>query len=255
MFPLNRYTIDDSQLVESHLTKVSKPNSEPASASPSEQAVTPVQQPQTVLVNHTCPTCGSFLGGNPLDKEGVIPAHLAYIFAPVPCKPQPVTRKKLVTEARVLTSGNFHKKLQQRHDENIKRKEEIQKRKIETEERKNRKKHVVKKPNKNKSPVVPASGPPSDYIDICMKCQQVDPASIEDGDDFKWIECDNCGQWYHTICVSIVPELVDDLEEHLRQKRLICKCARITPSLTSGFSPRKDPQVGHVWFAETFCGC
>ena len=45
-----------------------------------------------------------------------------------------------------------------------------------------------------------------------MKCQQVDPASIEDGDDIKWIECDNCEQWHHTIYVGIVPELAEDLD-------------------------------------------
>ena len=60
---------------------------------------------------------------------------------------------------------------------------------------------------------MPVPGPSSDYTDICMKCQQVDLASIENGDDIKWIECDNCGQWYHIICVGIVPELVKDLDE------------------------------------------
>ena len=79
--PLNRYAIDDSQLVKSHVTKVSKPNTETASASPSEQVFTPDQQPQKVSANHTCPTCGSFLGGNPLVKEGVIPAHLCSVLA------------------------------------------------------------------------------------------------------------------------------------------------------------------------------
>ena len=33
------------------------------------------------------------------------------------------------------------------------------------------------------------------------------------------------------------------------------RCAWITPSLTNGFPPRKEPHVGHVWLAKIFCGC
>ena len=86
------------------------------------------------------------------------------------------------------------------------------KKELERKERKNRKELVVKKLDESKIPVVPVPGPSLDYTDSCMKCQQVDQASIEN-DDIKWIEFDNCGQWYHIICLGIVPELVEDLNE------------------------------------------
>ena len=56
---------------------------------------------------------------------------------------------------------------------------------MKREERKNRKERVGKKLDKSKIPVVPVPGPSSDYIDICIKCQQVNSASTEDGDQCR----------------------------------------------------------------------
>lgn len=179
------------------------------SSSLSEGASNPVSKHQK-CTGQTCPTCGSFLGGNPLVQEGLIPENLADIFTPVPCKPQPACRRKLVTVARVLTNADFCQKLQEKHDETIKRKEEIEKRKKEREEKKNTKsvKKTATKGAKTTQKKVQAVKEVES--DVCQKCFQEETSG---DDDVDWIECDTCGKWYHLECVGLDPLSIDQADE------------------------------------------
>ena len=82
-----------------------------------------------------CAECGSFLVGNPLVTEGLISYSLSHSFPPVPAKSMPVKRK-MVTEAQVITSDEFIKRIEEKEMEAKVKKEEIAKRKQEREERK-----------------------------------------------------------------------------------------------------------------------
>jgi hypothetical protein len=48
--------------------------------------------------------------------EGLISSSLSHIFPPVPAKPMPVKRK-MVTEARVITGDEFIKRLEEKEME------------------------------------------------------------------------------------------------------------------------------------------
>nr|XP_034304356.1 uncharacterized protein LOC117681905 [Crassostrea gigas] len=121
--PLNPDVIDKSQLTETHNISTVQTNSNLNQDHSPKQSTT------------LCSACGSFVGENPLVTEGLIPEHLSSIFAPVPAKPM-AARRKLVTEARVITSNDHVQKLYEKVEEEKKKKDDVEKRKAEREVKK-----------------------------------------------------------------------------------------------------------------------
>ncbi|KAJ8305255.1 hypothetical protein KUTeg_015800 [Tegillarca granosa] len=88
--PFDADAIDKTQLVESHSATINKFETLVKSSS---EDLTPSTSSSTLAYaeNNTstdksiCITCGTFLGGNPLVTEGLIPQQLADIFQPIPC--------------------------------------------------------------------------------------------------------------------------------------------------------------------------
>ena len=82
----------------------------------------------------TCDKCGSFLGQNPLVKQGLIPESLAKVMLPPPVG-KVVTKRRIVTEGRVISCEGMLKQLQMKKDEEKTKKENVVQKKKEREEK------------------------------------------------------------------------------------------------------------------------
>ena len=242
LYPIDHDAIDTTQLTPTFIkastssTNQKTPTADLTSSLP-PSPTTSSATPKPSSAGTTCSQCGSFLGGNPLVKEGLIPESLSQLFPPVPAKPQSASSRKLVTEARVITTEDFYNRLCTKQKETIERKEEIEKRKAERIERKkekelekeqrqeskNKKKietaEKKRKPSikKTKTTVVDVdltlnetSGLPVVDLGVCCMCESMYP----DGEceNVEWIECDQCERWYHQVCVGLCEnESLDDV--------------------------------------------
>lgn len=177
-----------------------------------------------------CAECGLFLGGNPLVTEGLISSSLSHIFPPVPAKPMPVKRK-MVTEARVITSDEFIKRLEEKEMEAKVKKEQITKRKQEREERKQQKEAEQEQKKMKKGTKMKTSdeqqrvevGRPGKKrakknIVVCKICRLAFPESGEG--DIDWVQCELCDEWCHLECSDITAEEIE--EEEVCFKCLVC---------------------------------
>ena len=120
LYPSNRAAIDSRQLVPvSFQAKTAATTSD--NENPEDQTV-------------TCDKCGSYLGGNPLVKQGLIPESLAQIMLPPPGK---VVRKrrKMVTEGRVISGDDMLEQLKLKEEEERIKEERASERKKEREEK------------------------------------------------------------------------------------------------------------------------
>jgi hypothetical protein len=150
---------------------------------------------------------------------------LSTIFTPVPCKPQTACRK-LVTEARVITSEEYVAKLKEKIKEDVRKKEGIAQRKVERKEKrkikevekaqrqrereeKGRKKTRKRSSTRRRDDAQDTSGRAAihDAAYVCKLCNAVDDG--HEGDTL-WVECDNCNDWVHPQCAGLQEE--DDLE-------------------------------------------
>jgi len=196
IYPYNPDAIDKTQLTPSQHFSIPSSISEPA-PSTSETTSSNIQPTSTSI----CTECGTFLGGNPLVKEGLVPQYLADIFQPVPAKPY-IARRKLVTESRVITSDQFLKKLEEKvEDERIK-KEVTAKRKRDREEKKQQ------KLEEKKSKKARGEKRKGRNVYKCKVCNLSDPENTEG--DTLWIQCETCDVWFHPECVGLSADELED---------------------------------------------
>ena len=168
-------------------------------------------------------------------EEGLVLESLSKLFQPVPAKPQAACSRKMVTEARIITSDKFYKAILDKQTEATLRREAIDKRKVERLERKKEKElqketKTSKKNGKNgkkqaaKSTTVETTMETMETtiettmettmseIDegVCCMCDSRFPEC--ESENVDWIECDQCGSWYHQVCVGLCDnESVDDV--------------------------------------------
>lgn len=206
LFPIDKEAIDKSQIAKA---KFSKPSSSPEATSASNTTAN--------RSSHTCDKCGSFVGGNPLVAEGLVPPALAEIFLPVSTKSL-TTRSKCITDARVISSDEFYNSLlskcqekEKKAQEMAKRKEEREeKRKLKEETRKTKEKSKSKKKSNKKISNEDEDEEAEDVDDgLCEECHQVDPPNGT-SDDVVWVSCDKCEAWVHLDCVGLQGEEVAD---------------------------------------------
>ena len=198
---------------------------------PSSEVVTVPETPTCITV--TPPTSNEPSTENPLVAAGLIPTHLSDIF----CTPHHVTEskpKRRRITARVLTENEYYDLLKKKdrkdkEDKELKqkRKEERERKKKEKEEEKKKKEMEVKKgkgKKRKKRPAVspstssqastssrhrqlparfqdsPDSGSDTDDSGILSAlCDAREPEGLV-GEHVLWIDCDQCGTWFHMFC-------------------------------------------------------
>jgi phenylalanyl-tRNA synthetase alpha subunit len=137
----------------------------------------------------------------------------------------------MVTEARVITSDEFIKRLEEKEMEAKVKNEQIAKRKQEREERKKQKEveqeqKKMKKGTKRKTSDGQQSfeaGRPGKKrakknIVVCKICRFADPKSGEG--DIDWVQCELCDEWCHLECSDMTAEEIE--EEEVCFKCLVC---------------------------------
>ncbi|CAC5355611.1 unnamed protein product [Mytilus coruscus] len=63
-----------------------------------------------------CHSCGQFVHGHPLVKEGLIPQELADIFVPIIGKGKKQQASRVVTVARVITGSEWRKQIEEKEE-------------------------------------------------------------------------------------------------------------------------------------------
>ena len=189
--PFNPDVIDKSQLTTTHTVTEKRQGK-----GPEDEACSSLSE-DSQKNSSICSTCGTFLCENPLVTEGLIPQALSRIFTPVPCKPQTV-RRKLVTEARIITSEEYLNRLREKVAEEKRKKEGIAKRKQEREEKKKLREDEKAKKGEERAKKRQKTSHVSAYI--CKICNMADQGSE---DNTLWIGCDNCDDWVHPQCVGL----------------------------------------------------
>ena len=56
------------------------------------------------------------------------------------------------------------------------------------------------------TPTPPAQPQPAIRSDICHACDSVEPVPRKNKRNVKtvrWVQCDTCPRWYHTVCVGV----------------------------------------------------
>ena len=211
IYPFNPDVIDKTQLTPTHNKPTGTVTSnlagnngmqeQPSTSSDNTNSTTcPPLTEQTTI----CKECGTYLGGNPLVTEGLIPEHLSKLFPPVPAKPL-VAKRKLVTESRVISSGEFLKKLEEKAEDERKKKEGVAKRKREREEKRQQKEEELKQ---KKAKREKRGKRQKSYI--CSVCKLADPVDGEG--NTMWVQCEICDVWYHPECVGLSADDLDDEE-------------------------------------------
>ena len=221
IYPFNPDAIDKTQLTPTHNTKSSGTQTtentatqeEPSTSSDSTTSTTcPPSTSSDSTTSTTCPPstvtdqttickeCGTYLGGNPLVTEGLIPEQLSKLFPPIPAKPL-VAKRKMVTESRIISSAEFLKKLEEKDEEDRKKIEGIARRKREREEKRQQKEEELKQKAKKEK-----RGKKQNYL--CNICKLADPVDGEG--DTTWVQCELCDVWYHPECVGLTAEDLDD---------------------------------------------
>ncbi|KAK3597181.1 hypothetical protein CHS0354_003679 [Potamilus streckersoni] len=119
--------IDKTHLIKSHLAKSTAENL------PCTSAINIIKA-KIVDTITTCATSGSYLGGNPLVKEDLIPPSFRHISSST--SQSPGRQKKALTEAKIITTYEFYKKLEEKDETEKERKLEVERRNEDGDKRK-----------------------------------------------------------------------------------------------------------------------
>ncbi|CAG2211447.1 unnamed protein product [Mytilus edulis] len=104
-----------------------------------------------------CHSCGQFVYGHPLVKEGLIPQDLADIFVPIIGKAKKQLNTRVVTVARVITGLEWRKQLEDKEEKNTKKTKRQPRQNSKTSVNKQKSKKKSKKPVEKLTPEVEIS--------------------------------------------------------------------------------------------------
>ncbi|XP_033749086.1 uncharacterized protein LOC117333772 [Pecten maximus] len=208
LIPLNKDAIDKSHLLPEDFQK-SNDTSRNVTNSNKEAGDDKTCNSKT----NSCSTCGASTLPHPIQAVRKLPPVLQSIFV-TPALPSKATKKRrVVTEARVITGDEMLDQLRKKEKEEREKREGIEKRKKEREqkrkERENEKAEKGKKKDKSacKTADLDVEEEEEDESIVCAVCERRDPGSeTDDVMQTSWVMCESCDRWFHDLCVTVLDE-------------------------------------------------
>ncbi|XP_069134293.1 uncharacterized protein [Argopecten irradians] len=159
-----------------------------------------------------CQTCGQFVMGHPLVKQGIIPAELADIFVPVigsgPVNKQKNTR--IVTQSRVITGSEIYSQLKEKEKQKNKQtnkqtsKKRPQEQTLDTDlDNLPKLQRPKKRKPKSCTKTVENNHELAAEEFTCPLCNIRGHVDDEEH-GILWVGCDSvdCGRWFHRDCLK-----------------------------------------------------
>ncbi|VDI11969.1 Hypothetical predicted protein [Mytilus galloprovincialis] len=152
--------------------------------------------------NPLCHSCGQFVYGHPLVKEGLIPQDLADIFIPIIGKAKKQLNSRVVTVARVITGLEWRKQLEDKEEKKTQKTKRQPRQNSKTSVNKQKSKKKSKKPVEKLTPEVEISECGDDLPELPRPKQKrkrktvdggMEMSTISDLKDCEDDECYTCG--------------------------------------------------------------